>query len=173
MHGLTTVVSVPGASQFQFHHATEQQPAPSTSAGEAGTANSDDKKKQTYYFEFAKRKWESEDTFRLPDGSYWPEVTANASLEAPSSTQHLQRLRCSKDPCARLSCACIWHWLLGHGHCNAGGRGCAEPGSRRSPLPALQTPQQDKYLCCRRLQVRTIKETHGLVYFLHLTNCVL
>lgn len=26
------------------------------------------------YFEFAKKKWETEDTFRLPDGSFWPEV---------------------------------------------------------------------------------------------------
>lgn len=64
---------------IQSNPVTEQQiaaaaPAPSTSAGEAGTASSEDKKKPSYYFEFAKRKWESEDTFRLPDGTYWPEA---------------------------------------------------------------------------------------------------
>ena len=32
-------------------------------------------RKKGPYFEFAKKKWETEDTFRLPDGSYWPEVT--------------------------------------------------------------------------------------------------
>lgn len=81
------VCAAVGAEQYPIQAISDQQlggtSAPSTSAGEAGTANSDEKKKPTYYFEFAKRKWESEDTFRLPDGTYWPEASQHAS-------QHLQ-----------------------------------------------------------------------------------
>lgn len=51
----------------------EQGAEPGSSGGNTG-ANSEDKKKPTYYFEFAKRKWETEETFRLPDGTFWPQV---------------------------------------------------------------------------------------------------
>ena len=27
------------------------------------------------YFEWAKKSWEGEDTFKLPDGTYWPHVS--------------------------------------------------------------------------------------------------
>lgn len=31
-------------------------------------------KKPAYYFEFAKKSWETQETFQLPDGTYWPQV---------------------------------------------------------------------------------------------------
>ncbi|KAK9866792.1 hypothetical protein WJX84_011471 [Apatococcus fuscideae] len=39
-------------------------------------------RKKGPYFEFAKKKWETEDTFRLPDGSYWPEEKATGRESA-------------------------------------------------------------------------------------------
>lgn len=29
------------------------------------------KQRKGLYFEFAKKKWENEDSFKLPDGTYW------------------------------------------------------------------------------------------------------
>ena len=55
------------------------EPAPSGGAQDRKrqlSAASDDSgaRKQPHYYEFAKKKWESEEAFRLPDGTYWPEV---------------------------------------------------------------------------------------------------
>ena len=36
-------------------------------------------KKPAYYFEFAKKSWETQETFRLPDGTYWPQVGPDIS----------------------------------------------------------------------------------------------
>jgi len=32
-------------------------------------------KKKPVYFEWAKKVWETEDTFKLPDGTHWPYVS--------------------------------------------------------------------------------------------------
>lgn len=52
----------------------EQGIGPSPSESNSLVPGSEDKKKPTYYFEFAKRKWETEEAFRLPDGTFWPQV---------------------------------------------------------------------------------------------------
>ncbi|KAK9840810.1 hypothetical protein WJX81_006321 [Elliptochloris bilobata] len=49
-------------------------PALSTPESISAGGESVGEKRKANYFEFAKRKWECEDTFRLPDGSYWPQV---------------------------------------------------------------------------------------------------
>ena len=38
-------------------------------------------KKPAYYYEFAKKSWETQETFRLPDGTYWPEVGEGVSAQ--------------------------------------------------------------------------------------------
>ena len=48
-----------------------------TSAQEEGGPS----KKPAYYFEFAKKSWETQETFRLPDGTYWPEVGEGVSVQ--------------------------------------------------------------------------------------------
>ena len=43
-------------------------------AAAAGDETGEKKPRKGLYFEFAKKKWENEDTFKLPDGTYWPLV---------------------------------------------------------------------------------------------------
>lgn len=39
-------------------------------------------KKKQVYFEWAKKAWEGDETFKLPDGTYWPHVWFFASVKA-------------------------------------------------------------------------------------------
>lgn len=57
----------------------ERKRQAASSEGEGGP------RKQPYYFEFAKKRWETEETFRLPDGSFWPQ----ARFGGPCSTSPL------------------------------------------------------------------------------------
>lgn len=80
-------LSAPGAP-LQHFAAAAAEPTPAHALEPAPSEGADDRKrqlsasddgggpsrKQPYYFEFAKKKWEYEETFRLPDGTSWPEV---------------------------------------------------------------------------------------------------
>ena len=66
--------SVPEASAG----AEDRKRHAAASEGEGGP------RKQPYYFEFAKKRWESEETFRLPDGSFWPQARRGAPSSPPS-----------------------------------------------------------------------------------------
>lgn len=47
---------------------------------------SEPRAKKPVYFEWAKKIWESEETFKLPDGTFWPYVSSliQESLFFPS-----------------------------------------------------------------------------------------
>ena len=50
-------------------------------SGGAENEGSEPDKKKPVYFEWAKKVWETEDTFKLPDGTYWPHVSMLPFLE--------------------------------------------------------------------------------------------
>ncbi|BDA51010.1 probable 5-keto-D-gluconate 5-reductase at C-terminar half [Coccomyxa sp. Obi] len=70
----TTPVPATPVAPVPIPEATPEQGSEPPLSGDLTTVGSEDKKKPTYYFEFAKRKWETEETFRLPDGTFWPQV---------------------------------------------------------------------------------------------------
>lgn len=61
---------------------TPKRPASDTLGEEDGgpSGSQSASHKKGTYFEFAKKKWEVEDTFRLPDGTFWPEVNPIKTL---------------------------------------------------------------------------------------------
>lgn len=85
-------------------------------------------KRKANYFEFAKRKWECEETFRLPDGSCVPALAdcmCISILLLLSCTDQLpfhgQSLFCPQIPftnkwSARVSSSCGGDWLFAVSH---------------------------------------------------------
>ena len=47
----------------------------------AGLEFDGSEKKKPVYFEWAKKIWETEDTFKLPDGTHWPYVSPDSRFE--------------------------------------------------------------------------------------------
>ena len=70
----TTPIPATPVAPVPLPEAITEQASQQALSEELTAAGSEDKKKPTYYFEFAKRKWETEETFRLPDGTFWPQV---------------------------------------------------------------------------------------------------
>lgn len=70
----TTPVLASPVAPLETSEATPEQESELPVSGDLTAVGSEDRKKPTYYFEFAKRKWETEETFRLPDGNFWPQV---------------------------------------------------------------------------------------------------
>ena len=101
------------ASQHAADTAAQNGKRP-LSAGGADEDGGPNNKKPAYYFEFAKKKWELEDTFRLPDGSYWPQVRTHITLifgalpafQRPVHAVHAQPCRVSACLPFHAQCAC-------------------------------------------------------------------
>lgn len=54
--------------------------------GIAAASGAASDRKKPVYFEWAKKSWETEETFKLPDGTYWPYVSVCDATPSPPAS---------------------------------------------------------------------------------------
>lgn len=58
-----------------FYQRFAESTGPEQEDGGAVPSMTASDRKKPVYFEWAKKTWEAEETFKLPDGTYWPYVS--------------------------------------------------------------------------------------------------